>query len=1187
MNEFNPFDDLGITFDDPTRRDRQYTNPFDNTDKFTVDPWNQPDFVLNDSKQDIGDWEVRNELGMELDNSLEDLNVAQEYVNALSDEDYQTWRKLRDEGYSVNATKTLMDNQDLLWDINNPWAKKYLSNKPTLLWELTEIAQAYNLGYEQVLHPWTESIQSYLDKWNLRLEENLGKENMMNRWIEKQNPYWKMSPNLAEGTINNYETFVNMAQIPKVLWQMILSIGSSWVNTLDEYFNRIGIHSANLMNLLNQKAETWKWVNVNYGEDRSNLIGSYLQTVADVLDIHLTTAYPIVTYIFGLLWANQTDKDSIGEVIDRGPEAIADYLLGLDVVETFMDNNLNEEDQLAAKQAIKYGIYEAIARLLKWWGKKINSSEAVQNFKMVSEKVDNYGKRNAALETKKYYEMREAVWKEPVGTEILEWERPIAKSTEQGWEFTPGWALDTLVAGVKWYGKGVKEFLSSYFRNRNRQLLPRDPNAPVWELPEIWWKPVQSEVVKPTEEITPREEVKIEDLKETPKPNLRKATPKVETSKGTMWEWISSFVKRVTNSLAGTEWWLNQEMITKLQNSPQLQNEYVNTIDPYLRSNWAENPAWVIKDQLADFVQTAKDQLEIRRTNNMEFRKGQMKYNVEIPESEKLKWKLDDLELKNLIKMLSKSQDNPEQFLKYLLNLPKEQIQSFEKYIPDFSQNLGIIQDTLELTKAITKPDIVDKFLSYKSSWGSRRKWFVRKMIYEYLKNKYKEMGVQYNMKEVESMINNMSEQDIVNLENEIQWIGSPEAYEWLYNSEKSLMEKWIFPISKIYQSLMRQGYISRPSSYSSHTVNDLLNIKLKRGWTVQEWLDRLGLHLEEAYGLNPNSGVPAWIDVLAKTIYLYKSPEFLPEMALGHEIMHDLQSKLTTKEFLDLLEWLSKSTKGLKRPEVWKSMTEWKSLEKTETSAMEYGADIWWLLITHGWIRWLADFLQFNLSSKLGKKVRNILNETWKEIWDSFSTVLVDGKEWNPTNELNKLIDMWLEAPEKPSVPLNKEINKTSHQSRVDFMKEIDPNLQDFEFELRDKENLWRIKITTKDGNYSREDYKKTLTPEQIEKLGTEEPKVTIKEGEQQNFWGKDPRFDKYKDALRDIDPDIVGLTEKDWKLCVQVLFESMRERWELPDRPGMVELKTIPIDEFFIFPEDIKKLPEDLQKLIKKDAD
>jgi hypothetical protein len=45
-------------------------------------------------------------------------DAKQSYVDALSDEDWNTWNKLRTERYSFEARKALMENQDMLYDIN-------------------------------------------------------------------------------------------------------------------------------------------------------------------------------------------------------------------------------------------------------------------------------------------------------------------------------------------------------------------------------------------------------------------------------------------------------------------------------------------------------------------------------------------------------------------------------------------------------------------------------------------------------------------------------------------------------------------------------------------------------------------------------------------------------------------------------------------------------------------------------------------------------------------------------------------------------------------------------------------------------------------------------------------------------------------------------------------------------------
>jgi hypothetical protein len=102
-----------------------------------------------------------------------------------------------------------------------------------------------------------------------------------------------------------------------------------------------------------------------------------------------------------------------------------------------------------------------------------------------------------------------------------------------------------------------------------------------------------------------------------------------------------------------------------------------------------------------------KDQLNDRRNKNIDSRKDQMKYKVQIPEADKIKREQEDIEIKSLIKTLSSTSKEPEKFLNYLLKLPKEKIQAFNKLIPDFSKNLGLIKDTLDLTKAITSKDIL------------------------------------------------------------------------------------------------------------------------------------------------------------------------------------------------------------------------------------------------------------------------------------------------------------------------------------------------------------------------------------------------------------------------------------------------------------------------------------------------
>ena len=76
------------------------------------------------------------------------------------------------------------------------------------------------------------------------------------------------------------------------------------------------------------------------------------------------------------------------------------------------------------------------------------------------------------------------------------------------------------------------------------------------------------------------------------------------------------------------------------------------------------------------------------------------------------------------------------------------------------------------------------------------------------------------------------------------------------------------------------------------------------------------------------------------------------------------------------------------------------------------------------------------------------------------------------------------------------------------------------------------------------------------------------------------------YLKSLQNIDPDILGLIEKDGQLYIKYKMESQWERYELPDRPGYVEIKEVPAKDYFTEVE-LNQLTKDLFNKINKDAD
>ena len=76
--------------------------------------------------------------------------------------------------------------------------------------------------------------------------------------------------------------------------------------------------------------------------------------------------------------------------------------------------------------------------------------------------------------------------------------------------------------------------------------------------------------------------------------------------------------------------------------------------------------------------------------------------------------------------------------------------------------------------------------------------------------------------------------------------------------------------------------------------------------------------------------------------------------------------------------------------------------------------------------------------------------------------------------------------------------------------------------------------------------------------------------------------QYDNYLNEIRKEFPDIVWLSIMNWELYVKWLMESAWERYEQADRPGQREIHNLKAKDFFM-PDELEKLPKDLQDLIK----
>ena len=1199
MNEFNPFDELWITFDDDwlqeTRRDRNYKNkynPFDMNKDIKVDlntqPEYQPDFSqsltnMNNPK----DLQVAQELWIMIPEPMME-KEKQAYVDALSDEDWEIWQNLKDEWYSFEARKAMFDNREDLYDITEAWNKKFWSwNKNSFMQYLLDDRQDTVDFQEDVIHPWSQRIEDWL---------NVQSADLMNYSYDEIKQ--EMYNNAADPNDNNLVKWMRkqavkpLASVKRwaaIAWWILFDLASKGVNLLD--------------NLGNISTQLWSWwlnsiaderkgydLIINDPEKEPTIYWSYVEWVADTMGIAFTSKFPIATWILTTIWSESDALWWLMEAANNWIEWVWKRVDEKTWIDKFNLKYLTPEEQEIFYNNQATATWILFAEATGEWFNKLSKTEAYQRLQQAIDYAKKTSKVGLREWVKEVQETKQIMEQQPEWTEFrTEWWTKVVEVTSNGVQTTPYWALRILqkLGGrqINWWIRWFEWF----YKNKNK-LVTRDPNAPVWELPVVDIPEVKTEdwVKTPTEEIkeTPKEEIKTPEswVKTTSKPVAKK----VESSENqTIWEYI----KKISNEISGKKGGMDKDLFEKFSSSPDLQNEYINTIDPYIRANGWEDPAWVIENQLNDFIETAKEQLQDRRNNNIDFRKWQMKYKVQIPESDKVKWEQDDKEIKNLIKILSKQSTDPEKFLNYLLNLPEEKIQGLNKFIPNFSKNLELIKDTLALTKAITSKDLLGKFLQYKSTWWTRRKNFIRRYLWKKINEAYKKAWIQRNMYEIENIINNMSEEELVQLENEIDnWWIRP----YMSDAEfADLLDKWYTPWTWIPADQNIQEIMDSKRPWTNKTTREYLKEKwVQISLTDERWLQKIGWNIQAAYS--------AKLDRI-----LMKSEKNPYKWIVYHEFGHRVLAQLGTTEIMDIITHIAKR--------------DW----ITQDAAFERRAEYFRNYLQYNNIDW-KKYLIKNLGDDIASKINATMEKTKEEIWDLF-----DLNEWD--KNINQILsDVKHDTPKGKDItsrrpePLIKEMVPDSAPVRYEYLRTIDPNIEAVEiYPYFDKP----IQIRFKDGSTQRwTEYRKTLTSEQLKEIDTYETDIVREFVDEQTWrdkWFKwewkfnydtlqnekdltsllmDESFKSFQQtkeslwldafetvnylkSLQNIDPDILGIFEKDGQLYVKYRMESQWERYELPDRPGYVEVKEVPAKDYFT-EDELNQLPKDLVAKIKKNA-
>ena len=210
MNEFNPFKELWI---DPNKDQQNITpldtqtqvNPMETAWQFNPfkELWINPNKDTTELLKPNKDTEVTSMLDLESLTPMTD-NEKQSYVNSLSDEDWNTWNKLKEEWYSFEARKALLDNRYDLYDINQSWTLKYRQTQPpiTSTW-----GQRFIDVYQQrIAWSWERFRERTLDLVNYK--KDWSERDWFGSWLLKT--IWNLATNLVANGRNIGEDVMNL-----------------------------------------------------------------------------------------------------------------------------------------------------------------------------------------------------------------------------------------------------------------------------------------------------------------------------------------------------------------------------------------------------------------------------------------------------------------------------------------------------------------------------------------------------------------------------------------------------------------------------------------------------------------------------------------------------------------------------------------------------------------------------------------------------------------------------------------------------------------------------------------------------------------------------------------------------------------------------------------------------------------
>lgn len=862
MNEFNPFQELWIdpnkdqpnitSLEQPTESDDvMWTmwqfNPFKT---LWINPNEGTDY--NVVQKNWKDMEVSSMLWIQDFEPMTD-NEKQSYVDSLSDEDWNTWNQLKSEGYSFEARKALMENQDMLYDINEEWTWKYYqTHQSPFINSLTNLKQKQLDFYQDKVAWWSDKAAEEINKFI----------NYEQKWI------WLYADEYVEKEPYTWQKFLNVA------WSVISKI-LSWV----EHLTNLAIHQQawiynTAINKLNPTYEKVSWDAKN--ENYESKIAAAIWLGNNILGSYRAIKFPIATTFLGIL--AQTDW-FIGQWLNWVDSNLTN------LVHKIFENPLMQE---WIQQPWNAWIEEDLTEWITQWIYLLLMAKSKKAF----------WRTKAGI---KFNEIRGKV-SEWVKNSIRRWKEAGDRSKWEmmnAWEVTPEWEFTDIAK------ENISNATKQWIKYWRREVWNKKP---VESKPTELWLPEDKTSITPKEWITNPTEgwptiITPETTDVTEKPTDNKTIAKndklIQLAKDTK---------------------LSENTITNLESNPDLQTEFQNTIKPYLEENGNNNPEWVIVEPVNNLVYDIRSWIDELRTQ-------QANLNRSINNT-----KLSPME-KALIKEIEKiiDQKEPKQILKGLGKLTPAQQWLMKRIVPNLDSRIQTINQVLELTKEITKWNLLSRFLKFQAERPRKGiTWFAKQMLYWFVKDLYDQRWIQTSTEAIDKFIDWLSDEQISAIQKKEMWwklsdsekksltdiidsmetdgepVDSRRLKEGEYDPKKrdSLEDQWYTPKTRLV-TVDKDGKIVRHDTSVELEMKPFTSDKPLREIFKEAWVN-LTLTPERIFNIKYAVDDADWVyigdydlmEIPSRSVSLW---------ILAHEFGHRVMAQLTENEKLKIIESIKK----------------------------------------------------------------------------------------------------------------------------------------------------------------------------------------------------------------------------------------------------------------------------------------